>query len=65
MAISHNAVRGKNHLLLLDRLENLDYTALIAINIQTFENFTIFPPSYFSYNLIIILISEESIHINF
>jgi hypothetical protein len=52
----------KVHLLFLDGLENLDNTALIAVNIYAFKHLTIFPPSYFSYNLIIILIPEKATH---
>lgn len=54
--------KKKVHLLFLYGLENLDNTALIAVNIYAFKHLTIFPPSYFSYNLIIILIPEKVTH---
>ncbi|RYR11178.1 hypothetical protein Ahy_B05g079655 [Arachis hypogaea] len=46
---------------MFSRLENLDYTALIAINIYAFKYLAIFPPSHFPHNLIIILITGKSI----
>lgn len=46
------------NLLFLDRLENLDYTALIAIDIYALKNFTVLSPSNFPNNLIIILITK-------
>ena len=51
--------KTKSHLLFLDRLENLDYTTLIAINIYAFKNLTVLSPSHFAHNLIIILITEK------
>lgn len=47
----------KNHLLFLNRLEDLDYASLIAINIYAFKNLAVFSPSNFPNNLIVILIT--------
>ena len=49
----------KDHLLLFDRLEDLDDTSFIVCNIYTFKYLTVFSPSNFPDNLIIILITEH------
>ena len=45
------------YLLFLNRLEDLDYASLIAINIYAFKNLAVFSPSNFPNNLIVILIT--------
>ncbi|GER28877.1 RNA binding (RRM/RBD/RNP motifs) family protein [Striga asiatica] len=41
------------------RLQNLDYAPFIAVHIYTFKNFTIFPPSNLTNNLIVILFALQ------
>lgn len=47
------------NLLFLNRLKYLDYAPLISVDIYALENLTVFSPSNFPYNLIIILITEK------
>ena len=46
------------HLLFLDRFKDLDNAFLIVSNVYTLKNFTVFSPSNFLNNLIVILITE-------
>lgn len=49
--------RTSNYLFFLDRFQNLDYAPLITVDVYPFENFTVFPPSHFPNNLIVVLIT--------
>ncbi len=46
------------HLFLLDRLKNLDDTALIVECVDTFKHFTVLATSHLPYHLIVILVPE-------
>ncbi len=45
------------YLLFLNRFEDLDYATLVAININAFKNLTVFSPSNFPNDLVVILIT--------
>ena len=47
-----------NHLLFLDRFKDLDYAFFVVGNIYTFKNLTVFSPSNFPNNFIVLLITE-------
>lgn len=49
----------KTHLLFLNRFEYLDYAPFTAVDIYALKNFTVFSPSNFPHNLIIILITVK------
>ena len=50
------------HLLFLDRFKDLDNAFLIVGNIYTLKHFTVFSPSNFPNNLIVILFTEYKQH---
>lgn len=53
-----NRVEMKHNLLLLDWFENFDDAPFVVCYIYTFKDLTVFSPSHFSNNLIVILITE-------
>lgn len=57
MSSVSSTMQGTSYLFLLNRFQDLDYALLVAVNIYTFKNFTVFSSSNFSNNLIVILIT--------
>lgn len=49
---------SENYLFLFDWLKNFDDAFFIVCNINTFKDLTVFSPSNFSNNLIVILFTE-------
>jgi hypothetical protein len=47
------------YLLFLHRLEDLNNAFLIIVNIDALKDFTVFPPSNFPDNLIVILLTDQ------
>lgn len=60
-AFNYVLARGRDgYLLLFDRFENFDNALLVARDIYTFKYLTIFSPSHFPNNFIVILFTEHA-----